>query len=359
MNRSVLGGFFGGLLAFGLVAAAPAAQEMTVAILGWSPGGGSADITMSRSESGGVPILDMAVNGTTVATLTADGLTVDDITMDNLTVGTNMTVGGTLGVTGATTFTGNLLAADAAGPAVVNEAATSTNPTLVPDRADPDTGVGWVSADKLSLIAGGAAELTLVAGTAQFATTTNLLWTTDGDSDIGASGATRPRTGFFSTSVVTPTGTFATALTVPTATIATEITSPSAAINNTAEGSVAEMTIKSSHQTHTLAAASTSDTTTITIPAIAMVLGCSFNVNDTVVDSAGDDTWSAAFVTGDTSTLATAAAAAIDTKVNTLVVPAITTDVTQVQFTANGGNFSAGIIEVVCYYIDTTSLGNV
>jgi len=45
---------------------------------------------------------------------------------------------------------------NAAGPSILNEAATSTNPTLVPNKADPDTGVGWSAADKLSLITGGA-----------------------------------------------------------------------------------------------------------------------------------------------------------------------------------------------------------
>jgi hypothetical protein len=35
------------------------------------------------------------------------------------------------------------------------ERATSTNPTLVPNKADPDTGVGWNSTNIGSLIAGG------------------------------------------------------------------------------------------------------------------------------------------------------------------------------------------------------------
>jgi hypothetical protein len=51
---------------------------------------------------------------------------------------------------------GNLQMANAAGPSLLNEAATSTNPTLVPNKADPDTGVGWVSADIGALVAGGA-----------------------------------------------------------------------------------------------------------------------------------------------------------------------------------------------------------
>jgi hypothetical protein len=46
-------------------------------------------------------------------------------------------------------------ALDAAGPAFLNEAASSTNPTLVPNRADLDTGLGWVSTDIGALVAGG------------------------------------------------------------------------------------------------------------------------------------------------------------------------------------------------------------
>lgn len=38
---------------------------------------------------------------------------------------------------------------------VVSEAATATNPTLIPNKSDLDTGIGWVQADQLSLVAGG------------------------------------------------------------------------------------------------------------------------------------------------------------------------------------------------------------
>ncbi len=61
-------------------------------------------------------------------------------------------------IVGAETFRMNssqLLALNAAGPALLNEAATSTNPTLVANRADPDTGLGWVSANIGALVAGG------------------------------------------------------------------------------------------------------------------------------------------------------------------------------------------------------------
>ena len=41
------------------------------------------------------------------------------------------------------------------GVAMLNEAASSTNPVFVPQVSDPDTGIGWTSADQLSIISGG------------------------------------------------------------------------------------------------------------------------------------------------------------------------------------------------------------
>ena len=52
--------------------------------------------------------------------------------------------------------TGHYLAANAAGPALYNEAADWDNPTLIPNKADPDTGIGWASANNMTLAAGGA-----------------------------------------------------------------------------------------------------------------------------------------------------------------------------------------------------------
>jgi hypothetical protein len=55
--------------------------------------------------------------------------------------------------------TGDFSGINAAGPSLLNEAATSTNPTLVPNKADPDTGMGWVSANVGALIAGGTKNI--------------------------------------------------------------------------------------------------------------------------------------------------------------------------------------------------------
>ena len=50
--------------------------------------------------------------------------------------------------------TEGLIGVNAAGPAFLNQATTATNPTLVTNRADTDTGIGSSGADALSLIAG-------------------------------------------------------------------------------------------------------------------------------------------------------------------------------------------------------------
>ena len=75
-------------------------------------------------------------------------------------------VPGDIGIDGTAGYrfsTASLTAPNAAGPALLNEAATATNPTLIPNRADPDTGIGWVSANILTLITNGAEALRLDA----------------------------------------------------------------------------------------------------------------------------------------------------------------------------------------------------
>lgn len=51
--------------------------------------------------------------------------------------------------------TAGLLMANAAGPQISDLAATALVPTLIPNQADLNTGIGWDSADQLSLVAGG------------------------------------------------------------------------------------------------------------------------------------------------------------------------------------------------------------
>ena len=91
-----------------------------------------------------------------------------------------------------------------------------------------------------------------------------------------------------------------------------------------------------------------------------MILGCQLTVNTAVTDDAGDDTWKADFSGGSTTAIAAlGTAAAQNIKVNTLIVPEIASAETNVTFTPQGGSFSAGIIEVLCYYVDLTSMANV
>ena len=55
----------------------------------------------------------------------------------------------------------SLNTSNAAGGALLNETSSDTNPTLVPNKADPDTGIGSGSADKLNLIAGGVDAISM------------------------------------------------------------------------------------------------------------------------------------------------------------------------------------------------------
>ena len=99
--------------------------------------------------------------------------TTGDIT--SVTAGTGLTGGGTSGATTLNVIGGDGITAaadeitvdstvlrttsaamaNAAGPTLRNEAATATNPTLVPNKAEVDTGIGWAS-DTIHLIGGGA-----------------------------------------------------------------------------------------------------------------------------------------------------------------------------------------------------------
>jgi len=62
---------------------------------------------------------------------------------------------------------GTISATNAAGPSVINLAATTTVPTLVPNRTETDTGIGWAS-DTLHIVLGGANEYSFSATDADF-----------------------------------------------------------------------------------------------------------------------------------------------------------------------------------------------
>jgi hypothetical protein len=116
------------------------------------PGGGGGDVTKVGTpvdNQVGVWTGDGTIEGTT-------GLTYD---------GSVLEVAGTIQVS------------NAAGSAMLDEAATSTNPTLVPNRADPDTGISGNGVDQLFLVAGAVQMLraTEVPGARQIIITPGII----------------------------------------------------------------------------------------------------------------------------------------------------------------------------------------
>jgi hypothetical protein len=103
--------------------------------------GVNGDLALARSS-----------DGATIATFKTDGTNGVINSVIDTVFQINTTEVGRIGTTGFST-------ANAAGPALLNEAATSTNPTIIPNKADPDTGLGWVSANIGALIAGGTKNI--------------------------------------------------------------------------------------------------------------------------------------------------------------------------------------------------------
>lgn len=98
------------------------------------------------------------------------------------------------------------------------------------------------------------------------------------------------------------------------------------------------------------------DTIDVNLSSGAVVLACQLIVTTAITDSAGDDTWSAAYSGGSTQTICTGAAAAKNTKIDKMFDPFAATPIlsgtTQITLTPNGGNFTAGEIRAVVYYIE-------
>ena len=63
---------------------------------------------------------------------------------------------------GVLTVTGDIVASNAAGPAIEDEAATTTNPTLCPNKAELTTGIGWNTAE-IHFVISGVDEVNLSA----------------------------------------------------------------------------------------------------------------------------------------------------------------------------------------------------
>lgn len=107
------------------------------------------------------------------------------------------------------------------------------------------------------------------------------------------------------------------------------------------------------------------DTIDVAIPAGALLISVSLRNDVAIVDSAGDDTYTAAFSGGSSIAIngGTAIAAAVNTKVNEFIdinaATGITTDTTQITLTPNGGNFSAGQVTARVVYAVVNALTSV
>ena len=150
----------GGELELSLAAdqAAAAGVDTTVQYSNNSVRGGDADLVWDNS---GKALTVGAVTATTQLLLPASYDPVSPtLAFGDGNSGMFTTGGGTLhiGVGGdfAVWFNNKAQINDSASqPALLDEAASSTNPTLAPIGGDPDTGIGTGTADTLSLIAGG------------------------------------------------------------------------------------------------------------------------------------------------------------------------------------------------------------
>ena len=69
------------------------------------------------------------------------------------------------------TEAGDIICNNAAGPTLQDEAATTTNPTLIPNRADETTGVGW-NTSELHLVVAGVDEVAVSATAVTLASST-------------------------------------------------------------------------------------------------------------------------------------------------------------------------------------------
>jgi hypothetical protein len=95
-------------------------------------------------------------------------------------------------------------------------------------------------------------------------------------------------------------------------------------------------------------------TITLNIPTAANILGVQLRV-DTLIETA--TTWDAAFSGGNTAAIVTGAAVAQNTKVNSHS-GGLTTNTTQITLTAQGGNFSAGVVRAIVYYESFTAMAS-
>lgn len=330
---------------------------------------GTVDVTgLTTLEGGAIIDVDLAQ----AFLVRQDGDVGDVFAVDTVTPGVAVT--GIFGVSGISTLTGAVNALSTLDVTLATTLLSTLDVTgvvtLTVPLAVPQGGTGAVSFTDGGIMLGSGAGILTVLGQA-----------TNGQLPIGSTGVDPVLASITGTAneITVTDGAGSITLSVPSTFILSgslEVTTTSLLtgaqtfvgagefqtsfeISNTAEGNTGSRNWLTAHETHTLSLAATSVTTTLAIPAGARLIGASFNVDTAVTDDAGDDTWSAAFSGGASGILATAAAPAQDTKVDTLTIAEITTATTEITFTPNGGNFTAGVIEVVVYYETLTSLANV
>lgn len=197
--------------------------------------------------------------------------------------------------------TGTIANNNANSGALLDEAASGTNPTVVPDKTDLDTGLGTPAADQVSLTAGGVPVIVA---------------TENGYVEIQAMPPDSTHGGYVQRVFYATSGVLAGA----------------------------------------------TDTIDIGVPSGWLIEQCQLHVKVIVVDDGGDDTWSSELNDGATEeAISTASAAAKNTNVNHFAHAdngyggTLTDAVTNILLTPNGGNFTAGEIEAHCIakYFDT------
>jgi hypothetical protein len=103
--------------------------------------------------------------------------------------------------------------------------------------------------------------------------------------------------------------------------------------------------------------ASASIAITLSIPSGALLRGCSARVSTAL---AAGENWDLAFSGGSTTALCTNKDDAKQTKCDTLIVPEVASNTTNLAITKNGGgSFTAqGVIDAVCYYDQLTTMAD-
>ncbi len=139
---------------------------------------GKLDVTGTTTFTGNIKFSGTMETGLTPATNNAYDLGTSGFRWRNLFLSNNATIGGSVTIGGSTSF---------ADGSVSEPSITFTN--------DTDTGLYRAGANILAITTGGTERWRINASG-------HLLTGTDNSYDIGASGATRPRTGYFGTSVV-------------------------------------------------------------------------------------------------------------------------------------------------------------